>query len=70
MQVKNHLLDEVGNVTVFWPTDIHSPVMGESLGTWGFLHSGSMSEFYFHLNSTVLKNIQHVCMIEIIYSQI
>lgn len=60
MQVEDHFLDEVGDVAVFRASDIHGPVMRESLGTGYLFHRGSMSEFYLYLYCTVLEVLDKV----------
>lgn len=62
MQVEHHFLDEVGDVAVFGASDVHCPVMCESLRTANLFNRGSMSEFYLHLYRTVLKVLDKILL--------
>lgn len=62
MQVEHHFLDEVGDVAVFGASDVHCPVMRESLRTANLFNRGSMSEFYLHLYRTVLKVLDKILL--------
>ncbi|PWA14793.1 hypothetical protein CCH79_00014439 [Gambusia affinis] len=53
VQVKNHFLHKVLDVVVLWSPNKHHPVVGEAFRR-GFLSElGAMSEFQFHLNSSL-----------------